>query len=153
MRHQHIPASLVTLCSLVLTAGAALPPRPDAAWEKYQVISRNNVFLRDRHASSSSTSPATGTANQSALTPEQSVVLTGIVREDDRYVAFTEDLRTRATTKIGLGDAIGTGRICGMTLDHIDYENGAGVTRVEIGKNLEGGANGAVIAIHSHFLD
>lgn len=137
----------VTICgALFLAVGLALGARsraraaepekaaePKAASDRYEVLTERNIFLRDRRRRN--TGPK---AAPEAPPPERTTVLTGIVHQGTEYVAFLEDRKTNATTKVRVGDALLEGRVEQITLDYIEYAKNDKTIKVEVGKSLEG---------------
>ena len=67
--------------------------------DDYRILIRRNMFLRDRgNMEDSDMGPGP------QATPTQATVLTGIVHQDGRYIAFVEDVRTNVTTQVRAGD-------------------------------------------------
>jgi hypothetical protein len=123
------------------TAARSAPPAIASAagssWENYQSLLRNNPFLRDRYSARMG-----GSQGGSAyFDPEASLVLTGIAREGEEYVAFFENMQTRATEKVRTGQQIGLGRLGPMTLEYAEYQKDGMATRVEVGMNLRAQSN------------
>jgi len=69
---------------------------------------------------------------------EASLALTGVAGDTGHFVAFIEDQSATKTYFLRAGDSIARGRIKDITLDHVEYERGTYVQRVEIGQNLLG---------------
>jgi hypothetical protein len=104
-------------------------------WTDYKIITDRNIFSRYR----TKTVPMSQVQQQVVVVPEQSYyTLRGITRQSDGYISFIEDSRTAALTRSRQGDSIAGGRITGINMDCISYENGGKTLKVEIGMNLEG---------------
>ena len=71
---------------------------------------------------------------------EYSLALMGVAVDDGKYVAFVEDLNSVKTAFYKVGDLIARGKIKQIDFDHLEYERGTMVQRVEIGQNLSGQA-------------
>ncbi len=69
---------------------------------------------------------------------ESSLALTGVAGDTSGFEAFIEDRATLKTAFLKVGDSIARGRIKDISFDHIDYEHGGIVQRVQIGQNLRG---------------
>jgi len=115
-------------------AAGADQDNPVLSRERYRIVGERNVFLRDR---------STGRRPQAvavtpAYVPERSIVLTGIVRQDEEYVAFLEDTRTGVTSRVRADEAVARGRIAEIGLGYITYETGEQRVRVEVGRTLGG---------------
>jgi len=138
-----VAAVLVSAVALLPARGEE-PKRP-VAWERYQTLTNNNIFVKDRRPARSSSVPSgAASPRREGSSTERAMVLTGIVRHDGEYIAFVEDTRTRATTRVRIGEALGAGRVTAMTLDALDYEKDGAPVRVEVGKNFEGGVVAAL---------
>lgn len=113
--------------------------------DRYQIVTQNNIFLRDRMPGARPAgSSGGGPTAPDYGTPERATVLTGIVKQDDEYIAFIEDLRTHATTQARVGDAVASGKVAGMTVDGLDFEKDGQSIHIAIGMNFEGAAGGAL---------
>ena len=64
--------------------------------------------------------------------------LKGISQEDNRFTAYVEDGAAKRIVQIHVGDALGSARVCDMTLYSLGFELNGHVTRVEIGHGLDG---------------
>jgi hypothetical protein len=108
--------------------------------EQYGLIVERNIFARDRSVRSRLTGPTTRAA---PARPEQSLVLTGVVRlelgggEEDEYLVFIEDVRVGTTQKFRVGDKIAQGIVRSIGFDSIEYEGNGRIVKVEIGNNLD----------------
>jgi hypothetical protein len=114
------------------------PPRRESYSDRYSILSDHNIFLRDRSrpASSHATSqPAT------TKLPEESLVLTGVVMEDDGFRAYIENAETSSITKVALGDTIGRGRVVDLQINAVQYEHGSERIWIEMGCNFLGHAS------------
>lgn len=115
-----------------------------ASWERYQNLTSNNIFVKDRRPQTSGGSRSSHTPRPESASTERTLVLSGIVQQDGVYIAFVEDTRARTTTKLRIGDALGQGKVAAMTLDAVDYVRDGATVRVEVGKNFEGAAAGTM---------
>jgi len=112
------------------------PPRPDAARpypRSYIVLLSRSIFAMNGVASRRSSGGLTA-AN---LAPPVSLSLKGITQEDTRFTAFVEDTAANKIFEVHLGDAIGPGRVCGITLHDLTYEVSGNRQRLEI-DNISG---------------
>ena len=140
---EHALCGALILAMLTSAASSARGERSDApatSWERYSVIVARNIFLKDRaqRESRRSTRPTTP-----AYRPERNLLLTGAARQGERCVAFIEDIRTGAVTRVAANDMVLGGRITEITLDHLVYEKDDRKITVPIGKNFGGDANEA----------
>lgn len=103
---------------------------------KYGVLLERNIFLKDRRKAAAPTPRPNYTQR---LSPEQTMVLTGIVLEDGQLRAYVEDRARGKVQKLTIGDAIATGHVSDIQIDAIAYENSEGKIWVNIGKTLSGG--------------
>ena len=125
----------VPALALVLSAvhGAAESPR-DKAWEDYEALIDNNMFSRERGRPDPSVDAP---VVREAPSPERYVLLRGIVKDGDGFIAFLEDMRSGELIQAREGDEVVRGRLVQVGLDGITYEFGESRTEVTIGSNLE----------------
>lgn len=137
MTRRSLPLSLaLVLClGFVATARAELLKAPAQSWDTYKVLSERNIFLRDRSRPDRRTAPPAP-----VYPPEHFILLRGIVRQGDQYIAFLEDTRNRTTSKARVNDPVAQGRIAHLALDYLEYEKNNKTVKVEMGKTLEGPA-------------
>ena len=132
---------LVALAGVVV--GMALPTlrgaEPAGSWDDYRILVDRNIFLRYRRR------PVTRRAPTYTRRPEprrrdadEDIVLTGVARLDGRYAAFFEDSQSGATGKVHVGQAIGEGKVVGISLEGVRYQRGGKVRKIEIGWTLTG---------------
>ena len=114
------------------------PPVVSQGWERYEVLVERNIFSRDRGR------PDPRESERESYVPpppppERFLLLTGIVKQGDEWLAFLEDARTGAVSKLRVGDGVLEGRVAAITMDSIDYEKDGRIAHVAMGDNLEGG--------------
>jgi len=129
-------AAALLIFGLGGAARAASPETPANGWEKYKVLSERNIFLLER---SSGARRPFAERTTPTYSPEHYLLLTGIVRQAQEYVAFLEDTRSRAVERVRTDGRVAQGRIARIELDYIEYEANGQTTKVELGKTLEGG--------------
>ena len=139
----------LALCGILLAAAAqaeqpANSPAiaPADSWDRYRVLAERNVFTRNRshHAETASTAaeaPSAAAAPE-ASADEQSMTLTGVVRQRDEWVAFVEDGRTSTTTRVRPGESLGAGTVASIAFGGIEYYRGADRKAIAVGQNLAG---------------
>jgi hypothetical protein len=125
-------------------AGAASPPASlpgaqPARLEDYRVLWERNLFLRNR-ARPPSSRPAPIAATPPADTGDSRIVLTGIIRQGEDYVAFFEDTRTGKTATLQVGAPVGRGQLTTITMDAVHYTCAGNTTKIAIGSTLAGAA-------------
>jgi hypothetical protein len=130
------PAPLVAPqpASRPATQPATVPIATDEPYDdKYLVVVNRSIFARGG-------TPAAGKPRGPAAAPgpEAGLGLKGIFEGDGRFTAFVEDLASRQTRRLHVGDSIGAGRIKSMTLAMLEYEAGGKSTQVQVGQNLLG---------------
>jgi hypothetical protein len=117
--------------------------RPPDYRERYGVLVERNIFLRNRSrppVRTPTTNSSGGSSTQSTRRPEQSYLLTGIVMEEGRRIAFIENTITGSTERLAVGAAIAGGKIVDVDFHHLEFESASGQrSKVEIGKTLAGG--------------
>ncbi|WP_428937152.1 hypothetical protein [Fontivita pretiosa] len=116
-------------------APSTSPAAPYSYRERYGVLWERNIFLRERGRRERVDRDFRPAAPR---LPEQSLVVTGIVFEDGEYRAYIEDVSRGTTLKLSVGDAVARGKVVGIEIDAVAYENYAGVTWIPIGSNLAG---------------
>ena len=88
---------------------------------------------------------AAATASRSRdSSPESRWAFRGVFREGPHLIAFLEDLSSRKTYRLKVGDPVARGRIAEITLDQIWYQVGDKRSVVEIGQTLAGGVAAAL---------
>jgi hypothetical protein len=107
--------------------------------EKYAVLLERSIFARGG-AAARSTQPST---TQSApagpvLSPQQQVVLLGVMCPDEQFVAFAENRQSQQVLILHQGDAVAGGRIAAITLDSVTFVLGDKVAEIKVGQNLAG---------------
>ncbi len=112
-------------------------PQHETSFEHFAALWEHNIFVRDRThlvPSASTMRPA------AARTPEESLVLTGIVLEDDGFHAYVEDADNSKVLKLSEGDPVARGRIVDMDLNAVEYERGDQQMWITVGSNFAGQA-------------
>lgn len=116
--------------------------RPPDYRERYGVLVERNIFLRNRSRPPART-PTTNSSESGtrpSRRPEQSYLLTGIVMEEGRRIAFIENTSTSSTERLAVGASIAGGKIIDVDFHHLEFESASGQrSKVEIGKTLAGG--------------
>jgi len=103
--------------------------------DDYRLLTDRNIFDRNRRAPRP---PRTDNAPRLLPPdPDSGIVLTGIAKSADRYVAFFER-PSGATARVGAGEAIGKGKIKALTLNSVQYEREGVVRTVPVGHSLLG---------------
>jgi len=133
-------------CLLAAAAGAwllaSIPAAPAAteagkSIDRYRLLTDRNIFVRDRRVYRP---PAAYTRHTPApRDPDSGIVLTGVAVSADRYVAFFENAGG-STSRIGVGEAIGKGKVKAVTLNEVQYERDGVVRTVAVGHSLLGSA-------------
>ena len=121
------------------TTSAMLPAERFAT--RYAVIEERNIFLRDRaprRVSQPTDAWGSRATPNSAPSQEQSLVLRGIVMEDDVFRAYFENTGSSQMIRVAAGDAIARGRIAEIGVDAVLYEAAQGQQWVNVGDNLAG---------------
>jgi hypothetical protein len=131
----HAPAALA-LGATAPPAEAKKPARE--SFDRYQVLLSNNIFIRDR----ARWTPRGLAQLGPPLSPEEATALRGIVRQgegaDAAYFVFLEDVRTRQTTEMRVGEPVCAGKLVNPTLESVEYLKNGVAKRIEIGENLAG---------------
>ena len=130
----------ITICCATTTgaAGVGDGSAPTLSYDRYKVLSVRNIYLRDRAPQRVRSILREGPAAIQIPLPEQSVVLTGIVRQGSEYIAFFEDRRSgMTTTRVRAGDSLLQGHVERITLDYIEYVKNDKTSKIKIGNNLQ----------------
>jgi hypothetical protein len=129
--------------SFVLTAlaepakeNSAPPAAPQDSWAKYQIILERNIFSRQRR-------PARRPEEEKAAVvvipnPETHFVLTGVVQENNEFIAFIEDTQLGTVLRLRRDDRVARGVVKTLNLDGIEYQLDDRTTAVKLGYDLEG---------------
>jgi len=118
---------------------SAAPSAPPARqWEGFKILSERNMFLRNRSRPPSMR--RTPTVFVAASSNAGRVVLTGIVQQEDDYIAFFENTLTGKTTQVQVDDPLGKGYVTAITIDAVEYTCGDEATVIAIGCDLTGTA-------------
>jgi hypothetical protein len=116
---------------------ATTAPAVQGYTDRYAILERNNIFVRDR--SRPAARPSASTATQPVRRSlEQSLVVRGIAMEELGYRAYVENLNTGATLRISPGEPLGRGHVTAVALDAIQYALDDKQTWIEIGSDLTG---------------
>jgi len=123
---------------------AAAPPADSSApatdrvrsLDDYRVLVQRNIFLRDRRPARLESAPRP--VARVVRDTDSGIVLTGIGRYDGEFVAFFENVASGRTSRVGVGEAVGKGRIKSITLDLVEYERERSVTEIRVGYALGG---------------
>ncbi len=123
-----------------LPAPSQPPARRETYSERYGVLAARNIFVRDRTRprGNGTTQPAAAT-QESVRTPEQLLMLTGVVLEEDGFRAYAENLDSFLISKLAPGDTIARGKITSIDIDAVEYEqSGAQRKWIVIGHDFTG---------------
>ena len=114
-------------------------PRGAPMPEKYAVLLQRSIFARGGAAARTggpSTTQAVSTAP--VLSPQQQVVLLGVLCPDEQFVAFAENRVTRQVLILHPGDEVAGGRVAAITLDSVAFVQGSKELVIRVGQNLAG---------------
>lgn len=130
-----LAAGLTLAATSAPTSRPAPAETPAASWDKYQIITTRNIFLRDRsprYRSSGYSRPVR------PVSDEDSIVLTGIVQQGLECVAFFENTRTNETMRLLVGQSLGGGTLAWICLESIGYRSAGGTRTITVGQALSG---------------
>ena len=99
------------------------PARSQSYSERYSILEDRNIFLRDRSRRPGERDRSTTQPSKRPL--EESLVLRGIVLEDEGYRAYVEDTSREETHRLAPGDSLAHGRVGAITIDAIAYDAGS----------------------------
>ena len=109
-------------------AQSARPARPPSYSDRYSVLTQRNIFLKDRSRGGSrngTTGPTTSSAastQPARRSPEETLLLRGIVVEQGEVRAYFEDVVNSRMVRVGQGETIARGRVASIDLDSVEYE-------------------------------
>ncbi len=109
-------------------------------WEHYQILIERNMFSRSRGQRSQ---PEETEIVRVAPSPERYVLLRGVLRQDDEFIAVLEDMRSGGLIRARVGDEVVRGHVDRITLDGIRYVRDEAQVDVGIGENLEASGTAA----------
>ncbi len=112
-------------------------------WEHYEILIERNMFSRSRGQRSQ---PEEAEVVRAAPSPERFVLLRGVLRQDDEFIAVLEDMRSGGLIRARVGDEVVRGRVDRITLDGIRYVRDEAQVEVGIGDNLEASGTAASAA-------
>lgn len=120
-------------------SGAVAQPAPAGPQplEHYRLLSQRNIFLRNRVEGAAAQSDASS-AQTAPSTPEAATVLTGLVQQDQSWVAFFEDTRTGQMSRVAAGQAMVGGTVASVCLDSVTFDCQGASRVISLGQNLEG---------------
>ena len=143
----------VAACSLALAAGAPSSSQPttreqsqqsarstrERYSDRYSILTQRNIFLKDRSHASRNGRNGNGSTTQSSSTqpshrsPEETLLLRGIVIEQGEVRAYFEDIANSRMVRVAQGETIARGRITSIGLDAVEYETSGGGGAATIG--------------------
>ena len=134
--HKILLTVLVVSASAMAQAPAAGPVVPVQSFaEEYGIITRKNIFLRDRRS-------AADTENHAVTRPvpptpmEKTYALVGVAVGDQDSRAYFE--HSGMIEKHVVGETIGRGTVCEIQVDGVIYESQGRRTVVKVGQDLSG---------------
>ena len=123
--------------------GQASPPQ--ALPQEYAVLLTRSIFAKSGRSAGpgilgrgGSEGDSGGTARASESSPESRWAFRGVFREGPRLIAFLEDLTSRKTYRLKVGDPVARGRVAEITIDQLWYQVGDKRSAVGIGQTLDG---------------
>jgi len=132
---------LVILGAICLSGAAQTStPPPQDSFSKYRIITERNIFSRQRgrRAATPRTDRERTVRQYTPPSPESYLVLKGLAKVDNVYVAFFEDTRGGALIRVTAGAGLARGRITKLNLDSVVYQRGDNKASIAIGQTLEG---------------
>jgi len=128
--------AMLVIASCAWGQGESESVEKERSWDAYEIIIQRNIFSRDRGQPVARGRPSGG---YEETTPriERHLMLIGIAREEDRYLAFIEDIWSGETTKVRIGDNLSWGWVTSITLDSIEYNSDGEEVSVAIGEYVD----------------
>jgi len=130
----------LTLILLLFGAVANGDEESKVSWEDFRIISARNIFSRNRKPD---TRPVLSESRQLPVVEQKEesyLILRGIARRSDQFVAFVEDSRSSEMKLVHKGEKIGNGKIKVISIDFLTYELEGNAIKVKTGMALEGKA-------------
>lgn len=126
------------------TRPAERPAPPDL--REYDILTQRNIFSRDRGRREPERPererPTLPVVTPPAPQPELQLVLTGVLRVGDEWIASVEDRRTGVTLKLRPGEPAGTGHVRSVSMDGLIFDRDGNLIPVSVGQTLTGVAAG-----------
>ncbi|MBN2372220.1 hypothetical protein JXL19_00325 [bacterium] len=135
--------ALILLLSAA-SAGGDENSKAKPSWEDFRIISARNIFSRNRQPD---IKPVFSESRQMTVVEQKEesfLILRGIARKTDQYVAFVEDSRSSEMKQVYRGDKIGNGEITAISIDFLTYELEGNAIKVKTGMAFEGKAAGTI---------
>lgn len=110
--------------------------RTGVSWEDFRVISERNIFSRNRIKIERPQLNESRNIQRVERREEGYLILRGITKQADRFVAFIEDSRTMKVKKALKGEMIGKSTINDINLDYITCEFEGKISMVKIGMTM-----------------
>ena len=138
-----------TILLLMLVSSAATGA-PDSArisaeppaWERYEQVVDLNIFVRSRGRRSSPTRREGAQDAAPVAMPAPHLVLRGVSRRGDAWIAFVEDIRSERVLRVTSGDELNGGRVESVSIAGIKYRYGEATVDVIVG-GMVGGSRSA----------
>jgi hypothetical protein len=122
--------------------GPSSPEGEKAFAERYAIVIERDIFARDRPhrfiLAGESRQEKRPPVQKAPPRPEESMVLTGVMKRDGVFTAFIEDERTGTTRKAIVGDALASGKVANIDLSGLTFECEGRSTVLEVGRTLTG---------------
>ena len=140
---------------LLLSAAFAMgddSSRKGLSWDDdYKIISARNIFSRNRLPETRPVITGARQVQVKAAEEESYLILRGITRQADGFIAFIEDSRTNGMKKIRKGEKIAGGEVKDITIDFVTYELKGKDIKVKTGMAMGGEIAQSVTGISSGF--
>lgn len=136
-----VAVTVIVLLAVCVSDGAQTSRRQGGSFfSQFRIITERNIFSRQRgrrrvETRTERSQPARRVVRR---TEESYLVLAGLAKVNDVYVAFLEDTRGGSLLRVTAGGSIARGKITKLNLDSVIYELEGNRTSVMIGQTLEG---------------
>ena len=145
------PAAVVIL----MLVGAASTGSSDSApaiadppnWDRYDEVVDLNIFVRQRGRRPEPRERPRDDAPVAMPAPR--LVLRGVSRRGDMWIAFVEDIRSEQMLKVTSGDELNGGRVESVSITGINYSYGKATVDVAVGGMIGAGRRGSGTAASS----
>ena len=133
---------------LLILAGAAAAGASDHVpvgaeppkWERYEKVVDFNIFVRSRGNRTSPTRREGPEDVSPVAMPAPHLVLRGVSRRGDAWIAFVEDIRSEQMMKVTSGDKLNGGRVDSISMAGISYSYGEARVDVAVGGMVGAGS-------------
>ena len=137
------PAAVLLLMALAPTAAAGAETAPTSPqpprWERYQKVVQFNIFVRERGVREVRARRDNATKPAAPTMPAPHLILRGVSRRREAWVAIVEDIRSGQVLQVAPDDELAGGRVAAISMDGLTYSYGEATVDISVG-NMIGSA-------------